>query len=101
MPSIVGCNSCGLYENGDMYLNPKKGSLYCAQCNTDSDAVKLSAGMLNAIRHICLTTPEKIYSFTLGEDSLLALGAISERYVKSLTFKQYKTLDFYKTMRSI
>ncbi|MBR5825600.1 MAG: DNA repair protein RecO [Clostridia bacterium] len=101
MPSIVGCNSCGEYEKGSMYLNPKKGTLFCESCNTDTEGVKLTAGMLYALRHICFSTPDKIYSFSLGEDSLLALGAITERYVKSLTFKQYKTLDFYKTMRSI
>lgn len=101
MPAVVGCNVCGEYEKGSMFFNPKKGTLYCEGCNTDSDAVRLTPGILYAIRHICFSTPEKIYSFILGEESLSALGAITERYVRSLTFKQYKTLDFYKTMRNL
>lgn len=101
MPSVVGCNSCGEYEKGNMFLNPKTGALFCESCNTDTNTVKLTPGILYAIRHICFSTPDKIFSFSLGEDSLSALGAISEKYARSLTFKQYKTLEFYKTMRNL
>ncbi len=101
MPDIIACNECGEYEKEIMFFNIKSGSLHCEDCNKDSNAVKLSSGILSAMRHICFSPPEKIYSFTLSEDNLLSLCDLTERYVRSVTYKNYKTLEFYKTMKSL
>lgn len=101
MPDIVACNGCGEFEKEVMYFNTANGSLYCEDCNKNAYIDRVSAGTLSALRHICLSAPEKIYSFTLSEENLLYLCTLTENYVKNVTYKQYKTLEFYKTMKNL
>ena len=58
----------------------------------------LPPGVVTAMRHICLSEPGKVFSFNLSKPSLLLLGDVSERYLKNITMRKYKTLDFYKSI---
>ncbi len=99
MPDLIACCSCGNCESTEMYFSPSTASLYCESCTKAPDAKPISPGALGAMRHTVLSSPEKIFSFSLSDDSLEALNTLTERYVKSLTMRKYKTLDFYKTMK--
>ena len=101
MPNVIGCSVCSEYESETMFFNTHNGSMFCQGCNTDKKNIPLSPAVLTAIRHICLSQPEKIYSFSLSEDKLLALCDATEKYVKGITLKQYKTLEFYKLMKNL
>ncbi|MBQ8029627.1 MAG: DNA repair protein RecO [Clostridia bacterium] len=101
MPSVIACESCGEYETENMFFSSFSGKLWCEKCKPTERTVKISIGLVSAIRHICFSQPEKIYSFSLPKDSILALCDLSERYLKSVTSRQYKTLDFYKMMTEI
>lgn len=101
MPSLLGCAVCSEYEKETMYFDIRSGALYCGDCERSAGAVKISPGILSAMRHISLSAPEKIYSFSLSEDNLLSLSELTEKYVKNITFKNFKTLDFYKTMKNL
>ena len=56
-----------------------------------------TAGVVAAMRHICLSDPERIFSFTLSNTGLKSLADISETYLLARTQRRYKSLEFYKS----
>ncbi len=98
MPSIVSCNKCGIFENEKMYFSTFSGELYCEECKPEENLKCINLSILTAMRHICFADGGKIFSFSLSSDALISLSALTERYLKNITMKKYKTLDFYKTM---
>lgn len=98
MPSIVACDSCGAYESEKMYFSLSSGRLWCENCVPDEKTITVSSGIVAAMRHICFSEADKVFSFTLSKDGILALEAVSEKFLKSVTLRNYKTLDFYKSM---
>lgn len=98
MPPIVACDNCGTYETENMFFSTFSGKIWCENCIPSEKAVAITSGTLAAMRHICFSPFEKIFSFTLSKDGVMALSALSEKYLKSVTMRSYKTLDFYKMM---
>ena len=98
MPSVVACDNCGCYETEKMSFSVLTGKLWCENCAAPESTVTLPLSVVSAMRHICFSAKEKIYSFSLPEAQLLQLCDVSERYLKSVTGRKYKTLDFYKMM---
>ena len=98
MPNLVACSNCGCYENERMFFSCNTGMLFCPDCLTAEKTTEISMGVLSAMRHICFSEKEKIFSFSLSEDSLILLGDVTESYVKKTTNGKFKTLDFYKMM---
>lgn len=98
MPSIVACDCCGAYESEKMYFSLSSGRLWCENCVPDEKTVTVSSGIVAAMRHICFSDTEKVFSFTLSKDGVLALETVCEKFLKSVTARNYKTLDFYKKM---
>ena len=98
MPSIVACQNCGKYESETMRFSVSSGRLYCEECLPDEKTVDIPLGVVTAMRHICFSDAGKVFSFSLSKPSLLTLCDISERYLKNVTMRSYKTLDFYKAM---
>ncbi|HHY52234.1 MAG TPA: hypothetical protein GX499_03200 [Clostridiales bacterium] len=62
--------------------------------------MKLSPGVLAAMRHIIYSDPEKLFSFTLGEDSLNALYQVSEQYLLTQVEKSFSALELYHSCRT-
>lgn len=98
MPSIVACSGCGKYESKTMRFSVSSGRLYCEECLPSEKTVELPLSVVTAMRHICLSEANKVFSFTLSKPSLSLLCDVSERYLKNVTMRGYKTLDFYKAM---
>ncbi len=99
MPQIVACKSCGCFESEKMFLDTFTGELYCDDCKAQSRTLcELNSGVVRAIRHICLSDSNKIFSFSLPEASLLTLSDVSEKYLLNVTNRKFKTLSFYKKM---
>lgn len=98
MPSVVACDNCGTYETEKMYFSVYSGRIWCDKCLPDEKTVTVSLGVIAAIRHICFSEADKVFSFTLSKDGIFALQAVSEKFLKSVTMRNYKTLDFYKEM---
>ncbi len=98
MPAIVACDSCGTYESEKMYFSTFTGKLYCEKCKPEEKTVTLGLGVVTAMRHICFSDPEKVFRFKMSKDGLSALCAVSEKYMKSVTMRNYKTLEFFKYM---
>ena len=95
-PSLISCGKCGAYESERMYFDVLTGELYCNSCFTDNKSFSVSLGVISAMRHICFSERSRIFSFSLSEESLSDLCFLCERYLKNVTMKKFKTLDFFK-----
>lgn len=98
MPALECCSTCGCDLEGDCFFDCLSGEFYCKGCNSTKKLPSVSLSVLSAIRYICLAPSNKIFSFNLPDDALYSLGLLSERYLKNITLKKFKTLDFYKKM---
>ncbi len=97
-PSLISCRKCGAYESERMYFDVLTGELYCNNCFAQNKSFAVSLGVIAAMRHICFSEKNKIYSFSLSEESLSDLCFLTERYLKNVTMKRFKTLDFFKSI---
>ena len=95
MPNILACDHCGTYETDLMYFDTLEGRIYCENC-PKAGAVPVPVNVIKAIRFICLTPPEKIFSFTLSNENLKILGEVSEKYILSRVQRKLSALAFYK-----
>lgn len=98
MPQLVACAKCGEFESEKMYLDTFSGELFCEGCRPAAKVSEMSAGAVRAMRHICLSEPSKIFSFSLPPESLYTLSEVSEKYLLNITGRKFKTLSFYKKM---
>ena len=98
MPQLIGCKKCGSFETGTMYVDTVSGELFCESCPGTARLYETNAGVIRAMRHICLSEPSKIFSFSLPAEGLDTLSQISEKYLLNITNRRFKTLSFYKTM---
>ncbi len=98
MPSLIGCGVCGEFLSDTMYFSERSGELFCGKCTPSDRLTPLSAGIVTAMRHICLSDSKKIFAFSLPQAQLLTLNEVSESYLKAVTARKYNTLEFYKKM---
>lgn len=97
MPNLLGCNGCGLYESETMFFDINAGCFNCESCNK-SGGVPLNNGVFTAIRYICLSDIQKVFSFSLNDESMAALADVAEKYMLSRANKEFSTLTFYKSL---
>ena len=101
MPDLLCCRSCQKYDGGDFYFDGSAGLLLCADCAARQNKTpNLDPAALLALRHIALVEDKKIFSFSIPQKSMEALGRVTERYALQVLDKPLKTLDFVHTMLS-
>lgn len=98
MPGVVACASCGSFESETMFFSTFTGELFCEECKPLEKTVRLPLGVVTAIRHICFSQDSRIFSFTLPEESINLLSEVTEKYLRNITARRYKTLDFFNMM---
>ncbi|MBO4894737.1 MAG: DNA repair protein RecO [Clostridia bacterium] len=96
MPDLGACAKCGEEPGDTAYFDISAGVVYCGKC--PNPGVKISKGILNAMRRICTAPAEKLFSFELAEKSLDTLCGISERYLLMQARHPFKALDFYNKL---
>ncbi|MBQ7990922.1 MAG: DNA repair protein RecO [Oscillospiraceae bacterium] len=101
MPGLLGCDECYKTEN-KMYFLIDGGILLCPK-HMDTRRIYpgpysavMSAGVVEAMRHICLSDMGKIFSFRVSERAMAVLSDVAERYAEYHTGRHYGTLDYYK-----
>ncbi len=102
MPDIVACKNCAVYESDAMYFLIDEGIMYCGNCYTasaDIAAIRISRAVLCALRHIMLSDFEKLFLFDLKNESLEILCGLAESYLTAQLDRNFKTLDFYKSVK--
>ena len=99
MPDLFGCHICG-NQCPDRF-DISAGLLQCATCRgTESGGIRMpvNAGIIEAMRYICLCDPKKLFSFTLGEENMSMLAQLTESYFVSQLERGFSALDFYKSL---
>ena len=97
-PALYGCHICG-NETPDR-LDLSAGQLECAVCGRGEGGIRmpLNAGILQAMRYICICEPKKLFSFSLREDNMDKLASLTEAYLCTQLERGFSTLDFYKSL---
>lgn len=103
MPGLVACRECGRYEAPGMRFFPRHGELVCGDCIVSegvegidkTGGIPVGPGVLQAMRHIVYSEPEKLFAFSLKADGLKKLGKLAEDYLKYQVEKTFPTLEFY------
>ncbi len=102
MPDLVACGGCGEHETGSYWFSPMDGNVLCEKCAKDvggQGRLPLGPASFSAARHIVYSPLERLYSFTLAEGAAEELSRASEAYVLTQTDREYKTLDFLRSLR--
>lgn len=99
MPDIVCCEKCGAFETPTMYFDCRKPVLYCQNCGYGLGK-SVSLGVITAMRHICYSETEKIFNFSMPDESLRVLSATVEEYLLTRVRRRFYTLEFYNTITS-
>ena len=88
-PALFGCHVCGSQTPDRFDLSA--GELECAGCRTDGEGIRVpvTPGVLEAMRYICLCDPKKLFSFRIGEDTLIKLSSLTEAYLATQTEKSF------------
>ena len=100
MPDLVMCDECGVYEAPLMNFVPKSGKLFCESCAKTKGVHGIYAplSVITALRHTFYADFEKLFAFSLSDESLKTLNAITEHYMGCITEKDFLTLQFFKMM---
>ncbi|MCR4615048.1 MAG: DNA repair protein RecO [Clostridiales bacterium] len=96
MPNLVGCDGCGKFEDKTMFFNPAEGLIFCPDCS--GSGIELDMGILTAMRFICYSSGNKLFSFGLPDKSFSKLSEVTEEYLRNRISRKFKTLDFYNTL---
>lgn len=99
MPNLIACERCGEYETNTMYFDVEDGLLYCENCISSQALFSLDIGLVKALRHIAFSDFEKIYSFKMEDYAIPDLSYITEKYLLSKLQRNFKTLDFYNSIK--
>jgi len=98
-PDLSGCAACGAEEPNRFDVS--QGALRCEACGKDEFAglcMPVSAGALQALRHIVSCDVKSAFAFTLGDASVKELADIGEAYLLTQLERGFYTLDFYKSL---
>ncbi len=99
LPGLVACTDCVKYEGGPFFFDAATGLLYCADCAAKRGfSANLDAAALAAMRHITYSEDEKLFGFSIAQNSLFRLGTVVEQYVHYCVDKPFKTLEFYHSV---
>ncbi len=93
------CAICGA-SPANPVISLNDGAICCAGC-TYGGTLPVDAGTVAAMEHILNCDLKRIFSFSLGEESLARLEAVAEAYLLRQFDRQFKTLSFYKSLAAI
>lgn len=98
MPDLFGCHSCG-NQNPDRF-DISRGCLECQNCRGVGGGIRMpvTAGVLEAMRYICMCESKKVLSFQIGASNLEKLSNLTEAYFTAQLERGFSTLDFYKSL---
>ena len=102
-PLADSCAICGCPDPERPVLDVVQGILRCQTCGVKEGGLTkpLCPDSLAALRHILYGDPKRLYSFTLGEAALKRLSAAAEAFAAAQLERNFRTLDFYKSLHSV
>ncbi len=100
-PACGACGVCGNPDPEEPWISLREGVVCCDACRPrleDGTALPLSRAALSALRHIVEGNPRRIFSFRTDDPSLRKLEQAGEAYLILQTEREFRTLDFWKTV---
>ena len=98
MPDLVACAECGTYETEPMYFDPESGRLLCAEHGEGSSGYRMTLGAVTAMRYIIYGEPKKIFNYRVSDTAGRELARAAEQFVLRQTGREFRTLEFYKSL---
>ncbi len=98
-PLLEGCAVCGAVEPEKPFFDISQGVVCCGGCARGESLLPLGGAALAAMRHIVLSPGKKLLSFSLEADAEKQLGTVCERFAAAQLERNFKTLDFYKSIK--
>ena len=97
-PDLFGCHICGS-QNPDRF-DLSAGQLSCRGCASGEHGIRMpvTAGMLEAMRYVCLCDPKRLLAFQIGNDTLERMSSLTESYLQTQLERGFSALDFYKSL---
>ena len=97
-PDLHGCHVCGSQQ--PTMLDLSGGAMLCGNCRNAASGIRLpvTPGVLEAMRYIVYCEPKKLFAFTVGQENLSQLSAVTEAYLTTQLERGFSTLDFYKSL---
>lgn len=98
MPDVVGCKDCGKYEPSEVFFFIDDGFFLCGDCfksNNESNYIRITLPVLNAVRHIVLSDFDRLFNFRMSETAGELLSVLTEKYIVTQLDRNFRTLDFY------
>ena len=100
-PLADGCAVCGRPEPEQPMLDVTQGVVHCAGCKQRGGlSLPLGAGALAALRHVLYGESKRLYSFRLDKPALNQLDHVSEAFIAAQLERGFRTLDYYKSIRT-
>lgn len=101
VPNLIGCCECYRYLAPYMQFDLASGKLYCEVCCPLTDlrnCEQINMPVLHALRLIALSDMAEIFKFKISKLYQTQLSRVTERYVLIQLGRNFKTLDFYKSL---
>ena len=101
-PLLDGCAVCGCEKPDEPRFHLREGVLHCAPCRGelgDGISMPLDEGSLRAMEHVAWGDPKRLFSISLGEESLKRFADLTEAYLHTQLERGFRTLDYYKSIR--
>lgn len=106
LPDLICCSECKSFDNKNVFFFSMSGKLRCINCENKINKknnnisiikdIRISSGVLFAMRHIIYTDISKIFSFKISSNDLLILSKLSEDYLLSKTDLNLSSLSYFK-----
>ncbi len=98
MPSVGSCAVCG---GKAQYFSPERGCTVCREHRGGNDS-KLSQGASELMRYLTVCPDRKMLSFSVRDEAVFGeLGAVTEKYISVQCDREYRSLDYFRTMYSM
>ncbi len=99
-PHVISCINCNNTSDEKMFFDLDSSGLVCSECvNRKGRVYPLLPGTVKALKYIMFINPQKLYSFSLTEESIKELGNVSKKYIKEHLGKEYNKLDYLKFLK--
>jgi len=98
-PHMDGCMVCGNKTAEGLAFSFNRCGIICGQCSkADENAPDISSGTARALYHIIYSPVKELFNFEVSPEVLKELGIINRKYLTDRLEKEYKKLDFLKTL---
>lgn len=100
-PLVAECALCGAEMPDQPVFDAAQGVVFCRGCAPKAARVllPLDEGALSAMRHVLGSARGRMLAFSLDGASLSRLSHVSETFSRLQLERDFRTLDFYKSLR--